>query len=62
MRRIFCLLILLVLVPVFAAAEQEVVLPGGRYAVDVPEGMTYSAPEGGDSGVEAYISETLEMD
>ena len=62
MRRLFCLLILLALIPVCAAAEHEVVLPGGRYAVDVPEWMTYSAPEAGDNGVEAYVSDALEMD
>ena len=62
MKKVFCLLILFALLPVFAAAEQEVLLPGGRYAVDVPDRMTYSAPEAGDSGVEAYISDTLEMD
>ena len=62
MKKVFCLLILFALLPAFAAAEQEVLLPGGRYAVDVPDRMTYSAPEAGDSGVEAYISDTLEMD
>lgn len=62
MKRVIVLLILLALLPACAAAEQEVVLPGGRYAVSVPDRMVYSAPEGGDMGVEAYISETLEMD
>ena len=62
MKRVFSLLILLALLPVFAAAEQEVVLPGGRYVISVPDRMEYSAPEAGDSGVEAYVSETLEMD
>ena len=62
MRRIAGLLICVVLVFGAAFAEQVVVLPGGRYVIDVPDNMVYSAPEDGDFGVEAYISETLEMD
>ena len=62
MRKRICVLVFAVLLFSFAAAEQVVVLPGGRYAVDVPDGMEYSAPEAGDSGVEAYISDDLEMD
>ena len=62
MKKVLCLLVFLALVPACAAAEQDVVLPGGRYAVSIPEWMTYSAPEAGDNGVEAFISDTLEMD
>ena len=62
MKKTFCLLAVLAFLPAFAAAEQEAALPGGRYAVDLPDRMVYSAPEEGDSGVEAYISDTLEVD
>ena len=56
------LLICMVLLFSFAAAEQSVVLPENQYVIDVPEEMKYSAPEAGDDGVEAYYSDTLEMD
>ena len=62
MRKILCILICAALLFSCAAAEQEVILPGGGYAVDVPDPMTYSAPEAEDGNVEAYLSETLEMD
>lgn len=62
MRKAAGLLICIVFLFSCAAAEQTVLLPESRYAVDVPDGMEYSAPENGDFGVHAYISETLEMD
>ena len=62
MRKIISLLTGLVILFGCAAAEREVVLPGGRYVIDVPDRMEYSAPEEGDGGVEAYVSDTLEMD
>ena len=45
-----------------ALAEQEVLLPQSRYAVNVPDEMLFSAPGETDQGVAAYVSETLEMD
>ena len=62
MKKAACLLICIVLLFGFAAGEQTVVLPESRYIIDVPDGMEYSAPEAGDLGVHAYVSETLEMD
>jgi len=62
MKKIFGVLICLMMIAGFAAAEQEVVLPGGRYAVDVPDWMEYNDPVDGESGMDAYISEDLEMD
>lgn len=62
MKRIAGLLICMVLAFGAALAEQAVTLPGGRYMMVVPDDMVYSAPEDGDFNVEAYISDTLEMD
>ena len=62
MKTLSCLLVCIVLLAGCAAAEQEVLLPGGRFAVDVPDWMEYSDPVDGDAGVEAYISDDLEMD
>ena len=62
MKKVFSLLVCCALLLGYAAAEQAVLLPGGRYVIDVPDEMAYSAPEAGDFGVEAYISESLEMD
>ncbi len=62
MKKLTGLLICVVLLFSCAGAEQTILLPGGRYVIDVPDEMEYSAPETGDFGVEAYISETLEMD
>ena len=45
-----------------AAADQAVMLPGNRYMIDIPDGMAYSGPQGGDGGIHAYVSGTLEMD
>ena len=62
MRKMVSLLICLAFLFGCAAAEQSVLLPGNRYVIDIPENMEYSEPEEGDYGVEAYVSETLEMD
>ena len=62
MRKLISLLICLAFLTGCAAAEQEAVLPGGHYALSVPDWMDYSDPVDGDAGVEAYVSETLEID
>ena len=62
MKKGVSLLICIVLLLSFAAAEKTIVLPDSRYAIDVPDWMEYSAPEEEDNGVQAYISDTLEMD
>ena len=62
MKKIASLFICMILLCGIAAAEQNVSLPGGRYMLDLPDGMKYSAPEPEDYGMEAYTSDTLEMD
>ncbi len=62
MKKVISLLICLILTFSFAAAEQTVTLPGTGYAVDLPDGLRYSAPEIADEGVHAWVSDTLEMD
>ena len=62
MRKITALLICMLFLFSCAAAEQEVLLPGDRYAVDVPDWMDYSDPVDGTAGVDAYVSKDLEMD
>lgn len=62
MRKMISLLICLTFLFGCAAAEQSVLLPGSRYVIDIPDHMEYSEPEEGDFGVEAYVSDTLEMD
>ena len=61
-KKAICLLLCAGLLFSAAAAEQEVLLPGGRYAVDLPDWMDYSDAVDGESGVEAYVSKDLEMD
>ena len=61
MKRVIGGLICFLVLFSWAAAEQLVVLPGGRYTVSVPDGMEYSEPVDGDYGVEAYVSPELEM-
>ena len=62
MKKAVGFLICIVLLLCSAAAEQTVLLPGGRYALEVPDGMEYSPPAEGDEGIQAYVSDTLEMD
>ena len=45
-----------------AQAERSVMLPNSRYIIEVPDWMRYSEPEDDYSGVEAYVSEMLEID
>ena len=62
MKKAISFLICTVLLLGSAAAEQTVVLPESRYVIDVPDELKYSPAEDGDEGIEAYISDTLEMD
>ena len=62
MKKGFSLLVLLILLFGCAAAEQTVFLPQSRYALTLPDGMVYSAPEPEDFGVRAFVSAALEMD
>lgn len=62
MRKGFGLLICMVFLFSIASAEQTVALPESRYVIDVPDGLEYSPAEDGDDGIQAYISDTLEMD
>ena len=61
MKRIICLTVCAVLLAGCAAAE-TVTLPNSRYVIDVPDSMVYSPAVDTDYGMEAYYSETLEMD
>ena len=62
MKKVLGLLICVMLLGSFAAAEQTVTLANSRYTVDVPDDMEYSAAEETESGMEAYYSDTIEMD
>lgn len=62
MKKGFALLICIVLLFGCAAADRAVALPESRYEIDIPDGMAYSEPQDGDSGILAYVSDTLEMD
>lgn len=62
MKKVICILAFVILaLPVCACAVQEVFLPNSRYAVDVPDWMDYNDPVDGVAGVDAYLSEDLEM-
>ena len=61
MRKMISLLICLAFLFSCAAAEHAVALPESRYVIDVPDGMEYDAPEDEDGGVQAFVSDTLEM-
>ena len=45
-----------------AQAERTVQLPNSRYQIEVPDWMRHSAAEEEYNGVEAYVSEMLEID
>ena len=45
-----------------AQAERSVVLPHSRYMIEVPDWMRYSEADEEYNGVEAYVSEMLEID
>ena len=62
MRKIIGILLCLTFMSGCAAAEQEVVLPGNKYVIDVPDWMDYSDAIDGNTGVDAYVSADLEMD
>ena len=62
MKKVISFLACTVLLFSIAAAEQTVALPESRYVIDVPDEMKYSAPDSQDNGVQAYVSDTLEMD
>ncbi len=62
MKKILGLILCMIVLAGSAAADQEVTLPGGRYMIDVPERLDYSDPVDGDAGMEAYVSEDLEID
>ena len=59
MKKAISFLVCTVLLFSSAAAEQTVVLPEGRYVIDVPDDLKYSPAEEVDEGIEAYISDTL---
>ncbi len=62
MKKGICLLLGTMILFSCAMAEREVRLPNSRYLIEVPDWMRYSKPEEKDMGVEAYISEMLEID
>ena len=64
MKRLAGLVICLVMLFGCAAAEQRVTLPNSRYAIEIPDWMRYSSSDEEEAykGVEAYVSEMLEID
>ena len=62
MKRAVLLVAVMLLLFSHALAEQWITLPGGQYELALPNRLVYSAPEAGDDGVEAWISDTLEVD
>ena len=62
MKRIICLLACMLMLFGCAQAEQSVRLPHSRYSVEVPDWMRYSEAQEEYNGVEAYVSEMLEID
>ena len=62
MKKWTLFILILVLIPFLAAAEQEVQLQESRFRLTLPDWMTYEAPMDKDLGVHAYTSNILEMD
>ena len=62
MKRVFGFLACILFLFGCARAEQWFRLPRSRYELALPDRLAYSAPEEGDEGVEAWISDTLEVD
>ena len=62
LKKIVCISVLLGLLFSFALAEQEVLLPGERYIIELPDWMEYSDAVDGGTGMDAYVSKDLEMD
>ena len=60
-RNIFVLSICMIQVFSCALAERSVALPNSRYVIEVPDWMRYSEPGEEYEGVEAYLSEMLEI-
>ena len=61
-RSVFALLICVGLLFSCAQADRSVALPNSRYMIEIPDWMRYSEPEDEYNGVEAYLSEMLEID
>ena len=62
MKKVICILIVILTLTAAALADQAVTLPGG-FALDVPDNMNYDAEKGTDSDFcFAYVSSQLEMD
>ena len=61
-KNIPAILICMMLLFSCAQAERSVALPHSRYMIEVPDWMRYSEPEEEHKGVEAYVSEMLEID
>ena len=64
MMKRFCLILaaLVLLGAGCASAEQRVQLPESRYAVTLPDGMTYDGPGEKGEAAFAYVSEALGLD
>jgi hypothetical protein len=62
MKKIAAAFLSLVLLFSFALAEEVIRLPNSRYVLTIPDGMKHSAPGGVYGDVEAWYSDTLEMD
>ena len=62
MKRTMGLLACLLLLLGCARAERIAELPNCRYVIEIPDWMRYSEAEEEYNGVEAYVSEMLEID
>ena len=62
MKKALCLIACLATLCGCAAAETDVLLPGSRYRLTIPDGMQYSEPRDGDDGFCAWYSDLLEID
>ena len=62
MKRLLFLLVCIMLFSTCAQAERSVALPNSRYMIEVPDWMRYSEAGEEYNGVEAYLSEMLEID
>ena len=62
MKRTMGLLACLLLLFGCARAERTAELPNCRYVIEIPDWMRYSEAEEEYNGVEAYVSEMLEID
>lgn len=62
MKRAVGLLVCLMVLFGCAQAERRAELPNSRYVIEVPDWMRYSEADEEYNGVEAYVSEMLEID